>query len=302
MTDAAKTIRQHRTRYGTAATLAGETASAGQDHVAGVQAAARDGTFSCYLNPEDRPPVDRGPEFLLPPRPSRAVRLVPMKPGRPDDEPGARKGYLKPAMRGCSFVGITTTIPTREDPGHMMRFESLLEAEVLQILLAHPNVSDVIEQARVLEYCDDAGRTRKHTIDAEAHTKDGRRIGIAVRPVRRVDDDLRRTIALLSDQYAHDYAGFVIATEIDTRAKHSAHNARLVRRAEAARVPEHVAAAAEIIGTLAGPTRLADVQAALGLEGLGFPALVACIRDGVARIADDGPLGPDTMIARAETY
>lgn len=101
---------------------------------------------------------------------------------------------------------------------------------------------------------------------------------------------------MLRDQHGDRYDDFVIATETDTRSRRQIDDARIVRRALLSRSDRHVEAAAELLRTMPGPTPLRDLRDRLGLGGDGFSAIVCCMLDGLARRADEGPLGPDSIL------
>ncbi|CAN7373097.1 hypothetical protein [Devosia sp. LjRoot3] len=71
----------------------------------------------------------------------------------------------------------------------IIAYESLLERGCLHMLLADPNVNYVWEQPPAISFLDIEGTPRKHTLDFLATYSDGRQIGFACKPHKKVWND-----------------------------------------------------------------------------------------------------------------
>ncbi|MBN9002541.1 MAG: hypothetical protein J0H75_10935 [Rhizobiales bacterium] len=168
-------------------------------------------------------------------------------------------------------------------------YESALERDLAYILLAHPDVEDVHDQAVAIEYV--GGHHRKHSFDYIAHRKTARKTAIAVKPARRVQSSgLADDIKLIREQAPSGAADeYVIRTEAHiTRVR--ADNARLIHRARQTRDENDVAAIAEIVATMRGAMTIASLLAVSINNGHGFYAVICLIDDGVLENVGAGPI------------
>ncbi|WP_235962728.1 TnsA endonuclease N-terminal domain-containing protein [Jannaschia marina] len=67
----------------------------------------------------------------------------------------------------------------------MIQFESKLEQRVLFLYLARPDIWDVWEQPPSVTYRDERGAIRQHVIDFLVTLRCGRKLAVAVKPLKR---------------------------------------------------------------------------------------------------------------------
>lgn len=174
-------------------------------------------------------------------------------------------------------------------------YESALERDLAYILLAHPDVEDVRDQAIAIEYS--GGHRHKHTFDYVADRKSGRTTAIAVKPSRRVQSSgLAYDIELIRDQAPPGTADeYLIRTEAHiTRVR--ADNARLIHRARRTRNEDDVAALAKIVATMRGATSISSLLATSLNNGHGFWAVICLIDDGVLVHVSPGRITYDSLV------
>jgi hypothetical protein len=180
--------------------------------------------------------------------------------------------------------------------------ESALEEKTTLVALSHPIVADLIDQPPAVSYTDEDGRARRHTFDYLVQLRDGRRVGIAVKPRgqaqrRNLSATLRRIAAQTPPSFAHA----VVHVGEDKLPRDLVHNARLfhaVRRDPAA--PED-ARAAEYMSTLRGETTIGAIVNALGGGGPAFRATVRMIADGILETRRGARIDHGTVVWRADT-
>ncbi|PTM99047.1 hypothetical protein C7449_101718 [Mycoplana dimorpha] len=220
------------------------------------------------------PPSERAGQLWIPPSASVASRKI--------------------SLRGRgSFRGtIVNPLSHRE-----MHYESTMERDAMYILLARPDVVDLIDQPPPVTFHDRERRKRSHTFDLEARLRCGKRIAFAIKQENQVAksgivDDLQ----LMREQRPRGCAdAMVLRTERHiTRAR--AANARLIFHSNSFRVDADVARMRNFTMTLRGCAKISDILKASIPEAAGFSALVCLIGDGELVPIGNGLISYDTPV------
>ncbi|WP_240804530.1 hypothetical protein [Qingshengfaniella alkalisoli] len=176
----------------------------------------------------------------------------------------------------ASKAHFTGHITFGDDHGRGLGLESNLEKKVALLLRYAPDTVDLVEQ-RAFEWYDSHGEYHTHYVDLVRQTRDGRRIGYAVRPVHRVSDEYQDKLARIKYQSASQgvFDDFRLFTEQDVCpiALHNATHLHAVRVAE----PEADQAAAKVVGAMRGVETIGMLSEQIGMDGTGLRALVRLI-------------------------
>lgn len=167
----------------------------------------------------------------------------------------------------------------------VLQFESILESDLLYILLTQKNVADVWEQPTAVEYVDEEGVSRQHTFDFLATIIDGQRIAIAVKPEELVESSgIRKTIDLIEEQSTGEFADtFCYRTEAHIT-REAAFNGRVIHRCRRMRDEAKVEAMARFVSGLNGAAMIGQVALRSRMAGNAFAAIVNLIDDGVLNV------------------
>jgi hypothetical protein len=176
-------------------------------------------------------------------------------------------------------------------------FESVLEMNVLFMLLARRDVVDLWEQPGRIRYFGEDDDTRFTVFDVLVTLVCGTKLAIAVKPAALVESsgfrqELERVKASTPLSFADDVA--LVTDRSFTPA--DARNAQ--RLHEFRRYPDEEADAiiAELLAGLDGPTTLADIAQRSGLDGRGFRAAFRALFTGQAKVLKAEDITPQTII------
>lgn len=166
-----------------------------------------------------------------------------------------------------------------EGPGRRLGFESHLEAKAAMILAARRETLSLVEQFRI-SWTDEFGKVLRHFVDFVQDKVDGQRIGYAVRPTARVSQKYLLKLARIKEQAL---AGAILSdfrlfteTEVCPVELSNATQFHAVRRPD----PFGDMIAAEVVRNMSGVTTIGQLTDAIGLDGMGFRAVVRLIRSG----------------------
>ena len=216
--------------------------------------------------------------YFTPTLPSRASRHIPLR----------SRGH---------FTGALVTYFNREF--RAVVFESRLELRVAYLWSTRPDVVDLIDQYPAIHYLDANGQVRYHILDYVAVMRNGRKIGLAVKP----SDSARRhdLVRTLKRVMAHAN-GAVDEIRLVTEKSFSleaADNAELMHFMGSEVDDEADAIVGSLIQKLTGTTTIESVVNASGLEGRAFRSIVRLIARRVCRQVTPGHLRYPTQIAKA---
>jgi hypothetical protein len=160
--------------------------------------------------------------------------------------------------------------------GQVMRVESLTEKRIALVLLARLDVAKLENQVP-FEWVEKDGSKCIHFFDFRATLANGNRVAIMVKYEKKLEqDDFRAQIARISSQVLPSFANRVtIMTEKDVDPV-ELYNATLVNSIRG-EDPEADAVMREVVASMAGYGKVADLIAHTGLAARGFRSIVRLI-------------------------
>ena len=196
---------------------------------------------------------------ILLPEPSRATRDVTKA------SKGHQSGSLVIRTRGA-------------EAGRIVRVESGLEGQVLNVLAGLPGVVDIEEQPPAVEYAGLDGRTKRKTFDFRVTLDDGSRVAVEVKPAAiaartKLLDELRCLARSMPSSFA-DSIRLITDDDVDPVARY---NAGTIQRYSREADPEADDKAAALAADLNGAVEIQAAVTSLGLGHRGFGAVVRLI-------------------------
>lgn len=192
-------------------------------------------------------------------------------------------------------------VPVPGQPGRRKRihFESRLEQKVIYLLLARPDVLDVVEQQRIMLPC--AEGFTPHTLDLLALMLDGGRVGILVKPIKYAKSEKMREQVIALQQHAIPTHAdrFIVITDADFTPI-QVRNAELLHLARNSPDSEADDVVREFAEQLTGDIRIDRLIGATPLGGRGFRAVVRAIGTGVLRPANTGLIDLHAPVRKGE--
>ncbi|MES0022412.1 MULTISPECIES: hypothetical protein [unclassified Mesorhizobium] len=174
-----------------------------------------------------------------------------------------------------------------------IRFDSGLEESVLVVLVTLPQTLEIREQQKA-EYIQH-GEKRRHYFDFVQRTASGR-IAYAVKYKEDVDDDLRETLRLVSEQQGDRFADeFRILTEKDLTLT-QIENAREILAYASDFDFEGQALVTAALQGLPARVLLADVVRVTGLGERGRRAAVALVQKGLLKVPANVRLADNALL------
>lgn len=176
-------------------------------------------------------------------------------------------------------------------------FESVLEMNVLLLLLARGDIIDLWEQRGPIRYFDAHGTICHTYFDFVVKLTCGRLLAIAVKPASIVEEHgFRQELELIKAATPLSVADDVVLVTDRSFTPAEARNAQ--RLHEFRRYPdvEADAAIASLLADLDTPTTIADLVQKSGLDGRGFRAAFRALFTGQAKVLKAGDITPQTMI------
>lgn len=163
-----------------------------------------------------------------------------------------------------------------------------------------PDVVRLDDQPPSVRYVDCDGEPKRHTFDFLAHFADGRRIFIAVKDeAHAAKHDIAGFLAHIAPQIPQSRAdGVMLYTERSISPAMQS-NARLFHAVM--RDPDHPADAVvgDVVATIQGAVRIADIVRASGYGGAAFRAVVRLIRRRELLLTADERIGYATRVTVA---
>ncbi|SMQ68626.1 hypothetical protein SAMN06295905_1607 [Devosia lucknowensis] len=220
--------------------------------------------------------MNLAPPFV-PPSQSRATRYIALR-GR-----GSQRGATHVKYGGLE---------------RMVVFESLLELHTLHILLSDTSLIDIWDQPPPIPLRNRAGKKTTHTLDYLAVYADGRKVGYAVKPSRKVFDEHGNPTEFVELMgRVRTAAGFEIRIVTEKSFSRSqVQDARLMHRWSRQSDPEADAVVRDIVRSLQGSYPVRTIKDLSGLKGRAFGAVVRAYRDGLLTKADGKRLHVDSMV------
>jgi hypothetical protein len=219
------------------------------------------------------------PPPFAPPCQSRATRFINLR------SRGSHRGALRATYKGVD---------------RMVVFESLLELHCLYILMSDTAVVDIWDQPTAIGFVDINGRWTRHTLDYLAYYADGRIIGFAVKPYRKVWDenghpsDFWHNMRRVRTAAGHPVR---IVTE-RSFSRIQIQDARTTHRYSRQSDPDADIQVKRTIAGLHGALPISTIRDLSGLGGRCFGAVVRAIHSGVLTKAEERRINIDCLVER----
>lgn len=220
------------------------------------------------------------------------------RPNRTWTPPLASVASRRPPKRSRgSFCGSFVNPRTNRE----VVFESTLERDLAYILLTTASVRDLRDQVGPIEYLDDNGLRRSHTLDFVAELKSGNRAAIAVKPARRVEaSGIRRTLDQIRSQNNSVAEYFEACTGNHITTDRSS-NARLMHRALRAKSNSDASMIMTFAATLRGAVTIRALLSSTRDDGDGFMAVAFLIAEGALEHLGLGRISRDSFVRLRRT-
>ncbi len=194
--------------------------------------------------------------------------------------PAESKACRKPALRsrGSSRGAIV-------GPDNRIRlYESFLEARIMLVLMARPDVAQIDEQQQV-NWRDQAGRLHWHVFDLVVTTTSGERIAVAVKPFAKAEKQkLAAKLAEIAKHIPRRFADRVALMTERSIDRIASFNGEALLAALHCPRTEADAAVERVVSSMAGAATIADIARAAGDAAAGFWAVVRLIANGVLKL------------------
>lgn len=220
---------------------------------------------------------------------------------KPDDDapftpPRSTNASRKITLR--SKGSLRGSMVTANGTPRQLTYESAIERNTAQVLLARPDVIRLEDQPPAVAIVHPDGRLGHHTFDFLVHLKDGRRLAVAVKDEARASKhDLDGFLRHIAPQIPKDFADGVVLVTEQRLSPVEISNARLIHSVR--RDPPNPADAVvrELIMTTHGEVRIGDLVTASGRGADAFRAIVRLIADGDIVLTDHQRVSYTSQIA-----
>jgi hypothetical protein len=216
----------------------------------------------------------------LSPLPSRAMRRI------------ARRS--KSSSRG----GVVVQLPSWSRP-RIVYFESKLEQRVLFLLLARRDLIDLWEQPPSITYFDLDGFRRVHHPDFWVHLSSGRRLLIAVKPAKIVEEQkFVKKLTCVRSAMGKDYADDLLLITDQDFSKAEALNAERFYEFSRSKNERAFERLCELIPSMSFPTTIAVLMEALQFGDQSFRTIVIAIYEGLLSVDKTELIDTSSLIYR----
>jgi hypothetical protein len=175
-----------------------------------------------------------------------------------------------------------------------------VEEKTAYVLHAHPDFADLWEQPSAVKYIDEHGKKRRHIFDFLLLLKNGTRIAIQVKPKKR-SAKWKPILERIAAQIPRQFADYVLLLTEQDLPRSDVYNAMLIHAVRRDPPRGYDERLREIVATLNGSVRIADLVKHSGLAGHGFRAAVRLIANGELRVHGCGRIDYGTSVSRAAT-
>jgi len=178
--------------------------------------------------------------------------------------------------------------------------ESGLERNAVLVILSIPDLVDLQEQAFQIQFTDETGRRRTHTIDFLATFADGSKVAFVVKNSdmackQKFQDEFDCIRAAMPRHLADETV--LVTNKSFTTAQVS--NAAKLNHFRMFPDPEADETLAAALKTLDAPTSIFDLGVMTGLAGRAYRAAFRLIFAGVAQTSETGVIRAETLLFRA---
>ena len=207
-------------------------------------------------------------------------------------------GLMFPARSKQTVRGFTLAKLPAENEWRQIISASQGERETCLLALADPQLWNLHDQPTPVSYTDVDGRQRTHRFDYLAHYRDGRKIGLAVKPVDRAEKlNFRETLKAIRRDLPKGFAdGVYLVTECNRHPKEVL-NAQLLNFFRRCEDVEADALVAERVAGLSDELSISDLIKPLDLGARGFRAAFRAIYADLLRAEKCELISLNTIVA-----
>lgn len=209
----------------------------------------------------------------------------------------AKRKYSNKSKGRLSGVGPVST--SRHPHPFSLGFESGVECKVRAMLLARPDVVDIVDQPFEIRAIDENGKPCKSVPDYFVEFEDGSSAAIEVKPTERVVSlDFEQRLEFFSQFLRPDQADEIILISDDSYEEWEAINAERLLEMRRDLDEEADAAIRELGLRLTSPTTVGDLVEKAEMGGRAFPAIFRAIYSGVLRQVEAGTINLSTIVEK----
>ncbi len=210
-------------------------------------------------------------------------------------EPLPANGDRSPAEK--SPFNYRGTLVANNNAPRVLEFESSVERNALLVLQTNRNIVELQAQQPTCFYEDDYGVEHSHTFDVCARLRNGKRIGIATKPILKlIETDLVGTLLRIKQQGMNGLLDDVSFVTEKFASDDAAHNAREILLSRRLRNEEEYQTALEMLKGVRGPVRFRALFAGADVPAHRRTALWCLIDDGLLRPMAPGRIEDTTIM------
>jgi hypothetical protein len=176
--------------------------------------------------------------------------------------------------------------------------ESILEKKILLLLLACPDIVDIVEQPPAVTFLDEKGRERRHVFDFLVKKRDGSTIAVDVKPSTRVAR-FKPTFLKIIEKIGSYADAYVLLSE-ENFTRDELHNAELIQAVRRDPNPSYDDNIRALIADMHGCVRIRDLVEESGLDGGGFRAIVRLIAAKELQLVEGGRINHAAFVAKPD--
>ncbi|PDT10193.1 hypothetical protein [Rhizobium sp. M1] len=210
-------------------------------------------------------------------------------------EPLPANGDRTPSAK--SPFNYRGTLVANNNAPQVLTFESSVERNATLILQTNHDIVELQTQQPTLPYRDTDGKSHTHTFDICARLKDGRKIGIAAKPILKlIETDLVGTLLRIKQQGMNGLLDDVNFVTEKFASDDAAQNAREILLSRRLRNEEEYQAALEVVKGVRGPVRFRALFVGAEVPAHRRTALWCLIDEGLLRPAAPGRIEDTTLM------
>ncbi|MBY5840391.1 hypothetical protein GR247_15655 [Rhizobium leguminosarum] len=210
-------------------------------------------------------------------------------------EPLPANGDRTPAPK--SPINYRGTLVANSNAPRVLTFESSVERNAALILQTNRDIVELLTQQPTCHFTDVYGIRHAHTFDFCARLRNGKRLGIAAKPIMKlIETNLVGTLLRIKQQGMNgllDDVNFVTETFASDDA---AHNAREILLSRRLRNEEEYQAALEVVKGVRGPVTFRALFVGAEVPAHRRTALWCLIDEGLLRPAAPGRIEDTTLM------
>lgn len=189
------------------------------------------------------------------------------------------------------------TLVANNNAPQVLTFESSVERNATLILQTNHDIVELQTQQPTLPFVGADGKLHRHTFDLCAHLKDGRKIGIAAKPINKlIETDLVGTLLRIKRQGMNGLLDDVSFVTEKFASDDAAHNAKQILLSRRLRNEGEYQAALNVVKSVRGPVTFRALFAGAEIPAHRRTAIWCLIDDGLLRPVAPGRIEDTTLM------